>query len=210
MRSRKSAIIEAIGQSTILPGSQPLDLELLRQGLETNTAVITGGDRQTKFPMIPYAEAALRGIRFLFPGSGWEQEFKYNSKQTCIQRGLDLSLGGIYEHVGGSFHRYTVDPTWTVPHFEKMLYDNGQIVEYLANLWSAGVQEPAMMRAIALTVQWLKREMTAPNGYSYAAQDADSFTPLTSPTKGGQRGGRNQRKARFMFGVKANYNNCGR
>lgn len=176
LRSRKEAILEAIHQSTILPGTQPLDLELLRQGLETNTAVITGGDRGTKFPMIPYAEAALRGIRFLFPGSGWEQEFKYNPKQTCTQRGLDLSLGGIYDHVGGGFHRYTVDPTWTVPHFEKMLYDNGQIVEYLANLWSAGVQEPAMMRAIAGTVQWLKREMTAPNGYFYAAQDADSFT----------------------------------
>jgi uncharacterized protein YyaL (SSP411 family) len=56
-----------------------------------------------------------------------------------------------------------------------MLYDNGQIVEYLANLWAAGMQEPAFERAIALTVQWLQREMTAPEGYFYAAQDADSF-----------------------------------
>jgi uncharacterized protein YyaL (SSP411 family) len=56
-----------------------------------------------------------------------------------------------------------------------MLYDNGQIVEYLANLWSAGVQEPAFERAIAGTVEWLEREMTAPSGYFYAAQDADSF-----------------------------------
>lgn len=56
-----------------------------------------------------------------------------------------------------------------------MLYDNGQIVEYLANLWSSGVQEPAFERAIVQTVQWLKREMTAPEGYFYAAQDADSF-----------------------------------
>jgi len=78
--------------------------------------------------------------------------------------------------VGGGFHRYTVDPTWTVPHFEKMLYDNGQIVEYLANLWAMGVEEPAFERSISLTVQWLKREMTAPQGYFYAAQDADSFT----------------------------------
>ncbi|MGF1672957.1 MAG: thioredoxin domain-containing protein, partial [Rivularia sp. (in: cyanobacteria)] len=78
-------------------------------------------------------------------------------------------------HVAGGFHRYTVDPTWTVPHFEKMLYDNGQIVEYLANLWSAGVEQPSFQRAIAKTVQWLQREMTAPQGYFYAAQDADSF-----------------------------------
>jgi hypothetical protein len=56
-----------------------------------------------------------------------------------------------------------------------MLYDNGQIVEYLANLWSMGVQEPAFERAIAGTVQWLQREMIAPQGYFYAAQDADNF-----------------------------------
>ncbi|MHC5829239.1 MAG: thioredoxin domain-containing protein, partial [Nostoc sp.] len=80
----------------------------------------------------------------------------------------------------GGFHRYTVDPTWTVPHFEKMLYDNGQIVEFLASLWSTGVQEPAFERAVAGTVLWLKREMTAPEGYFYAAQDADSFTESTA------------------------------
>ncbi len=60
-----------------------------------------------------------------------------------------------------------------------MLYDNGQIVEYLANLWSVGIQEPAFERAIALTVRWLQREMTAPEGYFYAAQDADSFVTPT-------------------------------
>jgi uncharacterized protein YyaL (SSP411 family) len=51
-------------------------------------------------------------------------------------------LGSIYDHVGGKFHRYTVDSTWTVPDFEKMLYDNGQIVEYFADLWATGQQEP--------------------------------------------------------------------
>jgi hypothetical protein len=169
LRSRKEAILEAIQQAAVLPGTQSLDDALLRQGFETNTGVITGGDYGTKFPMIPYAESVLRGIRFNF-------ESRYNPQQTSTQRGLDLSLGGIYDQLGGGFHRYTVDPTWTVPHFEKMLYDNGQIVEYLANLWSSGVQEPAFERAIAGTVQWLKREMTASDGYFYAAQDADSFT----------------------------------
>jgi hypothetical protein len=61
-----------------------------------------------------------------------------------------------------------------------MLYDNGQIVEYIASLWSAGVQEAAFERAVAGTVQWLKREMTAPEGYFYAAQDADSFIEPTA------------------------------
>jgi hypothetical protein len=119
--------------------------------------------------MIPYADAVLRATRFQF-------ESRYSPMEASLQRGLDLALGGIYDHVAGGFHRYTVDSTWTVPHFEKMLYDNGQIMEYLANLWANGVEEPAFERAIAGTVQWLKREMTAPQGYFYAAQDADSFT----------------------------------
>lgn len=173
LRSRQEAILEAIQQAAILPNTQPLDSELLRQGIETSTGIITGGDYGTKFPMIPYSDLALRGLRF-FPV--WKDNFRNNLQQSCTDRGVDLALGGIYDHVGGGFHRYTVDPTWTVPHFEKMLYDNGQIIEYLANLWSAGVKEPAFERAIALSVKWLQREMTAPEGYFYAAQDADNFT----------------------------------
>lgn len=99
--------------------------------------------------MIPYADAELRGDRFHFP------DVRYEADKVCLQRGLDLALGGIYDHVAGGFHRYTVDPTWTVPHFEKMLYDNGQIVEFLANLWAMGAKEPAFEWAIAGTVQWL-------------------------------------------------------
>lgn len=153
---------------------QKLDLTLLRRGIQTNASVLKGAGHGPSFPMMPYAELALRGVRF-----NWEGE-KYDLKQVCTQRGLDLALGGIYDHVGGGFHRYTVDQTWTVPHFEKMLYDNGQIVEYLASLWSSGVQEPAYQRAIAGTLNWLKREMTSPSGYFYAAQDADSFTSPTA------------------------------
>ncbi|MEG4028850.1 MULTISPECIES: thioredoxin domain-containing protein [unclassified Microcoleus] len=165
----KAEILGNLQQSAALSGvTAELNRELFQKGLELNTGIIAGNNPGPSFPMIPYAELALRGMRFNF-------ESKYDSKQVCTQRGLDLALGGIYDHVGGGFHRYTVDATWTVPHFEKMLYDNGQIVEYLANLWSAGIQEPALETAIAGTVEWLKREMTAPTGYFYAAQDADSF-----------------------------------
>ena len=169
---RSDAILDALQQAVVLPATDELNDDLLRRGLEYNTGVLTARDYGTRFPMIPYADLALRGTRFNFG-------FKYDPTQACTQRGLDLALGGIYDHVGGGFHRYTVDPTWSVPHFEKMLYDNGQIVEYLANLWSAGVQSPAFESAIAGTIQWLKREMTAPAGYFFAAQDADSFTNPT-------------------------------
>ncbi|MCX7592785.1 MAG: thioredoxin domain-containing protein [Fischerella sp.] len=179
LRDRKAAILESLLTSAVLKlegETQAQDRELLRKGWETSTGIVTPNQYGNSFPMIPYAELALRGTRFSLPGSHWERESKYDAREICTQRGLDLALGGIYDHVGGGFHRYTVDPSWTVPHFEKMLYDNGQIIEYLANLWSAGVQEPAFKRAIAGTVEWLKREMTAPEGYFYAAEDADSFT----------------------------------
>ncbi|BAT55443.1 hypothetical protein NOS3756_44300 [Nostoc sp. NIES-3756] len=172
LRERKAVIVESLLTSAVLQGDATQaaqEGELLQKGWETNTGVITPNQFGNSFPMIPYAELALRGTRFNFTS-------RYDGKQVTTQRGLDLALGGIYDHVAGGFHRYTVDPTWTVPHFEKMLYDNGQIVEYLANLWSAGVQEPAFKRAVAGTIAWLQREMTAPEGYFYAAQDADSFT----------------------------------
>ncbi|MEH2275476.1 MAG: thioredoxin domain-containing protein [Nostoc sp.] len=176
LQQRKALIIESLLTSAVLQSGTTTELEdreLLRQGWETSTGVITTRQSGNSFPMIPYTELALRGTRFNF-------ESQYDGKQVSTKRGLNLALGGIYDHVGGGFHRYTVDPTWTVPHFEKMLYDNGQIVEYLASLWSAGIQEPAFERAVAGTVQWLKREMTAPEGYFYAAQDADSFTQATA------------------------------
>ncbi|QLE57783.1 thioredoxin domain-containing protein [Nostoc sp. TCL26-01] len=172
LRQRKALIVESLLTSAVLQTEATQETqagELLKQGWETNTGVITPQQYGNSFPMIPYAQLALRGTRFNFAS-------RYDGQQISRQRGLDLALGGIYDHVAGGFHRYTVDPTWTVPHFEKMLYDNGQIVEYLADLWSAGFREPAFERAVAGTIQWLQREMTAPAGYFYAAQDADSFT----------------------------------
>ncbi|MGG6265867.1 thioredoxin domain-containing protein [Leptolyngbya sp. AN03gr2] len=163
----KAEILTNLQNSVLLP-SQTLSQELLKDGLEYSAGIISAEMPGTRFPMIPYADTALHAVRFGFD--------RYNAREATTARGLNLALGGIFDHVAGGFHRYTVDSTWTVPHFEKMLYDNGLIVEYLANLWASGVQEPAFERAIDKTVQWLKREMTAPEGYFYAAQDADSFT----------------------------------
>ncbi|PSB28489.1 thioredoxin domain-containing protein [Stenomitos frigidus] len=171
LQAIKGEIMTNLQGAATLQAGQSLGADILQKGLEYNTGVLASKKPGPSFPMIPYAEVALRSSRFA-PGD--------KAIALSRQRGLDLALGGIFDHVGGGFHRYTVDPTWTVPHFEKMLYDNGQIVEYLANLWMTGVQEPAFERAIALTVKWLQREMTAPEGYFYAAQDADSFTDPTT------------------------------
>ncbi|MGF1539943.1 MAG: thioredoxin domain-containing protein [Pleurocapsa sp.] len=170
LASFKEEILTNLRQSTLLPTtpSDSLTEDLLDRGIETNAAVLLPNDLgRPSFPMIPYASLVLQGSRL-------NREYPYDLNTLSQQRGLDLILGGIYDHVGGGFHRYTVDATWTVPHFEKMLYDNGQICEYLANLWSKGLQEPAIQRAVAGTVDWLKREMTERSCF-YAAQDADNF-----------------------------------
>jgi len=179
LQSVKAEILSNLQSSTLLPAVEALPRDVFLHGLEYNTGVISSKSVGPSFPMIPYADVAQRAMRFL-------AKSRCNALEVSTQRGIDLALGGIFDHVGGGFHRYTVDPTWTVPHFEKMLYDNGQIMEYLANQWSADVQEPAFKRAIALTVEWLQREMTAPEGYFYAAQDADSFTSpdATEPEEG--------------------------
>jgi uncharacterized protein YyaL (SSP411 family) len=171
-----SQVKEGLLQGAQIGGTDTLSEELLHQGLAACARILIPSGRGTCFPMIPYAGAALQASRLGVQINGTEG----GVADICQQRGLDLALGGIYDHVGGGFHRYTVDPTWTVPHFEKMLYDNGQIVEYLADLWAIGQQEPAFERAIAKTVTWLQREMIAPEGYFYAAQDADSFAEGTA------------------------------
>jgi uncharacterized protein len=170
LASFKTEILTNLERSTLLPtaGADSVTEDLLDMGIETNTAVLQPNDLgRPSFPMIPYASLVLQGSRL-------NRQYVYDLDTLTQQRGFDLVLGGICDHVGGGFHRYTVDATWTVPHFEKMLYDNGQIVEYLANLWSKGVHEPAIQRAIALTVNWLNREMMG-GGCFYASQDADNF-----------------------------------
>ena len=175
LQTFKSEILGYLQQSAVLPKSDELNSDLLGLGFQKNTRVVNSASYGPSFPMIPYAELVARGMRFEGEGEWQDQPLL-----AATQRGLDLAQGGIYDHVAGGFHRYTVDATWTVPHFEKMLYDNGQIVEYLANLWSAGIEKPAFERAIAGTVKWLKREITAPQGFFYAAQDADNFTDITA------------------------------
>jgi uncharacterized protein len=84
-----------------------------------------------------------------------------------------MSEGGIYDHLGGGFSRYSVDERWLVPHFEKMLYDNAQLLELLALAYQRGHNALFATRARE-TVEWLKREMTTKEGAFAASLDADS------------------------------------
>src|SRR5262249_46254505 len=84
-----------------------------------------------------------------------------------------MARGGIYDHLGGGFHRYTVERTWTVPHFEKMLYDNAQLLELYARA-HAKDKKPLYERVLRQTIAFVGRELTAPEGGFYSALDADS------------------------------------
>jgi hypothetical protein len=82
---------------------------------------------------------------------------------------------GLFDQLGGGFHRYCVDDTWTIPHFEKMLYDQGQLLRSFAEAWRrSGACDDDLVWPVRETVAYLRREMAAPDGGFFASQDADS------------------------------------
>ena len=84
-----------------------------------------------------------------------------------------ISMGGIYDQIGGGFSRYSVDRYWFAPHFEKMLYDNAQLLSLFSEAYSI-TKDDAFKDVVYETFQWLDREMTHPDGGFYSALDADS------------------------------------
>jgi len=91
-----------------------------------------------------------------------------------VRKALDgMRAGGIWDHLGGGFHRYSTDERWLVPHFEKMLYDNALLMRLYGDAWRATREEPYADTARSIA-SYLAREMTSPEGAFYATQDADS------------------------------------
>jgi uncharacterized protein YyaL (SSP411 family) len=84
-----------------------------------------------------------------------------------------MAQGGIYDQLGGGFCRYSVDAHWNIPHFEKMLYDNGPLLGLYADAWLVA-RDPLFARVCEETAQWVMREMQAPEGGYYSSLDADS------------------------------------
>ena len=84
-----------------------------------------------------------------------------------------MANGGIYDQIGGGFHRYSTDTYWLVPHFEKMLYDNALLVQLYLHAYQV-TGKPMYRRIVEETLAYVTREMTSPEGGFYSAQDADS------------------------------------
>jgi uncharacterized protein YyaL (SSP411 family) len=102
--------------------------------------------------------------------------------ELCLRSGeQDIALttlsrmceGGIYDQLGGGFARYSVDALWRIPHFEKMLYDNGPLLGLLADAWLVA-KDDLYARCAAQTAGWIMREMQSPEGGYYSSLDADS------------------------------------
>ena len=95
------------------------------------------------------------------------------SRRMALTTLTRMSEGGIYDQIGGGFSRYSVDERWEIPHFEKMLYDNGPLLALCADAW-AQTGDPLHARVVEETASWVLREMQAPEGGYFSSLDADS------------------------------------
>src|SRR4051812_19701107 len=149
------------GAARLKPAAGPLDANVLDDAvaeLRTHFDSVNGGwGGAPKFP-------AASTIEFLL---------RRGETPMALQTLRSMASGGIFDQVGGGFARYTVDATWTVPHFEKMLYDNALLARAYLHGWQIG-GDPVLRRTVEETLDWVLREMAGPEGGFYSALDADS------------------------------------
>ena len=121
------------------------------------------GRRGVKFPREPALDLLLVSSRATPDPKALE----------ALTRTLDaMALGGIHDHLGGGFHRYSTEPTWSIPHFEKMLYNNAQLLEIYAQAYEL-TGNPLYRQVAQDVAAYLSQQMIAPGGGFYAAQDAE-------------------------------------
>lgn len=123
-----------------------------------------GPDRAPKFPLPNNYQFLLRYAHFS----------KNDEALKQVKLTLDkMAFGGIYDHLGGGFARYSTDYLWKVPHFEKMLYDNAQLVSLYSEAFQA-TKNPLYKKVVEETLEFIERELTSSEGAFYSALDADS------------------------------------
>ena len=162
-------IVAALDRMNVLSETgQEMSVEVVTRGAEGLTsaydAVHGGFGRAPKFPNAGVFNLFLRAHRL----SG---NRRYLEMITETLR--KMAEGGMYDQLGGGFHRYSVDDKWLVPHFEKMLYDNGQLAQVYAEAYRI-TGDGFFKRVVEETLDYVLREMCQPEGGFYSAQDADS------------------------------------
>lgn len=138
--------------------------ELIRRWSNNFDKISGGGTRAPKFPL-------PNNYSFLL-------DYALKTNNDELKAYVDLSLrkmaqGGIFDQVGGGFSRYSVDMLWKVPHFEKMLYDNAQLIDLYSTAFKV-FKDPTFKEVVYRTVNWLQREMLDKSGAYFSALDADS------------------------------------
>ncbi|GGG54239.1 thioredoxin [Croceivirga lutea] len=124
-----------------------------------------------------------RAPKFMMPNNlDFLLHYAVSENKKDIQEYVDTTLtrmayGGIYDHIGGGFSRYSVDTKWHVPHFEKMLYDNGQLVSLYAKAY-AQTKNPLYKKIVDETIAFVKEELLDENGGFYSSLDADSTNDM--------------------------------
>jgi uncharacterized protein len=168
VRQNANALREALSKQTFPAGDQTYSRAFLDDFASRAAGIIDqthGGIRGApKFPNPSILELL------------WRASLRSGNSQAGALVTLTLnrmSEGGIYDHLGGGYSRYSTDERWLVPHFEKMLYDNAQILELLAAAYAETGRDLFCRRARE-TVAWLEREMTTREGAFCASLDADS------------------------------------
>ncbi len=136
--------------------------------------ILAGADREhggfgsgPKFPTPPNLECLLGAADELDPGE------RRGLLDFVVFTCHEMARRGLYDPLGGGFHRYCVDGHWGIPHFEKMLYDQGQLLRVYAEAWRR-TGDDDLVWPIAETFEYLRRELTDPEGGFFASQDADS------------------------------------
>jgi uncharacterized protein YyaL (SSP411 family) len=160
-------LVEAISRAGLSPSDEPLTDELLHEAFlalrRAFDARWGGFGGAPKFPQ-PMT------LEFLLRAHVGDRPEALDMLMTTLDR---MTAGGVYDQLGGGFHRYSVDERWHVPHFEKMLYDNAQLLRLHTRAWQVTRRET--YRRVALeTGEYLLREMRQPEGGFSSSQDADS------------------------------------
>ena len=181
IRRQNQALLEAL-RAEITPSSSTGNLALTAEPLQAGRdqlidhfdSVHGGFGGAPKFPHPTSLERLLRHWTASLQCDAFQCNEPDQPAETAVRFTLrKMALGGIYDHLGGGFYRYSVDAEWQIPHFEKMLYDNGPLLALYAQAWQA-TQEPLFRTIAEETGEWLIREMQSPDGGYYATLDADS------------------------------------